>query len=319
MDAETRIMDDSDAARVSSLIHPLPLEQFLTASWPGEFCHFPGNATRLAELMEQPEFRDITSLVNCPQQGMIRADYTHVDRESEAGITPARALQLYNSACTIYMTSLATQVTDRWVRALDNTFGLLPGTTQINAFASLPGRGAYWHWDAQENFIVQVRGRKRWRVAPNEYLEWPTNGGQQGSERMSDIRFQLKDPSRPIEVPKQWRTIELAPGDVLFTPRGYWHSTENIDASLHLVLQMKMPCWRDVFAFLLRSVPQLYSLEWRRPTRALQPQHLLTSGLREFQERQAALASFATPAGIAALARLFGQAKAERSRDIPSV
>jgi ribosomal protein L16 Arg81 hydroxylase len=319
MDAKTRIMDDSDTARVGSLIHPLSLEQFLTDRWPKEFCHFPGNAARLRELIDQPEFRDIASLVECPKQGMIRADYTNIDKASEAGITAARALQLYAATCTIYMTSLTTETTKRWTRALDSTFGLLPGTTQINAFASLPGRGAFWHWDAQENFIVQVRGRKRWRVAPNEYLEWPTNGGQQGAERLPEIRFQLTDPTKPIEVPKQWRTIELEPGDVLFTPRGYWHSTENIDESLHLVLQMKMPCWRDVFTFLLHSVPELYSLEWRRPTRALQPQHLLTAGLKEFQDRNAALAAFATPQGMASLARLFGQAKAEKAGNIPSI
>jgi hypothetical protein len=34
-------------------------------------------------------------------------------------------------------------------------------------------------------------------------------------------------------VLKQWTDIELTPGQVLFLPRGYWHTTENIDASLH--------------------------------------------------------------------------------------
>lgn len=309
MEADTRTLDAAAAARVASLVRPLSLEQFMVQTWPAKFAYFAGNGAGLAELIEQPELRDIEALVNCPKQGVTRADFNHLDRPSEEDITSTRALQLYKETCTIYITRLATEVMLRWNRDLDSTFGLIPGTTQINAFASLAGMGAYWHWDAQEIFIVQVRGRKRWRFAANEYLEWPTNGGQAGVERLSEFRHQLTNPDRPVEAPKQWQTVELAPGDVLFVPRGYWHSTENIEESLHLVLQMQMPSWRDVFRFLFQNVPGLYSLEWRRPARGLHPQQLLTTGLKEFQDRQADLASFATSEGIVSLARLFSSVK----------
>jgi ribosomal protein L16 Arg81 hydroxylase len=67
--------------------------------------------------------------------------------------------------------------------------------------------------------------------------QWTT-----GAERRPEIRYQLTNPNKPVEAPKSWQTFELAPGDVLFVLRGYWHTTENIDESLHLVLQMKIPC-----------------------------------------------------------------------------
>ena len=129
----------------------------------------------------------------CSYKWTIRADYTREDRPSEMEITPERAVQLYRAACTIYMTRLHAEPIRRWAASLDAALGLLPGTTQVNAFASSPGRGLSWHWDSQEIFVVQVRGRKRWHVAPNEHVEWPTMSGQAGAEERPEIRFQMKD------------------------------------------------------------------------------------------------------------------------------
>lgn len=307
-------MRESDAARIQSLVHPLPMQEFLGDCWPGRFQHFTGDPARLADLIQQPEFHDIAALVRCPQQGMIRADYTREDRPSESNLSAERAQQLYGQACTIYMTGLSTTPLRNWTRALDSTLGLLPGTAKINAFASLPGKGLNWHWDSQEIFIVQVRGRKLWHVAPNEYIEWPATNGAAGAERRAELRMQLFDPTRAVEEPKQWTSIELTPGSVLFLPRGYWHTTENIDASLHLVLQVKMPSWRDVLQFMLQSVPELYSVPWRRPTKGLHPVNLMTSGLREFRERCDALSAFTTPEKVTALLQAFQSANSNGMR-----
>lgn len=303
----------SNHDRIAALVHPLSPETFLSDVWPGTFQHFEGSVSRLSELIDQPEFSDIETLVRSPISGSIRADYTRVGKDSEMDVKPERAVELYHSACTIYLSRLATDTAKRWMRTLDAEFGLIPGTTQINAFASIAGRGLSWHWDPQEIFIVQVRGRKLWHVAPNEYIDWPTVSGQAGAERRPDIRPQLKDPTRPVERPKQWQTIEMTPGSVLFLPRGYWHTTENIDESLHLVLQMKMPSWRDFFVFLFQSAPELYDLDWRRPTSALQPQNLLASGIGELQDRCQALSSFASIEKMSELAKLFGAIRGEAS------
>jgi ribosomal protein L16 Arg81 hydroxylase len=311
MDIAPPLQDTSDAARIAALVHPMPPEEFMARHWPGTFQLFTGPAGRLADLLDQPEFGSIDALVRCPLHGSIRADYTREKRDSEMAVTPERALALYRSACTIYMTRLASDAPRRWAQALDAAFGLLPGTAQVNAFASMPGPGLSWHWDPQELFIVQVRGRKLWHVAPNEYLDWPTASGQAGAERRPEIRFQLKDPARPVETPATWSSIEMVPGSVMFLPRGYWHTTENIDESLHLVLQVKVLSWRDVFAFLLESVPDLYGPEWRRPTLALRPERLMDAGLREFRERCAALSAFASPQGVQALSGLFSKVRTQ--------
>ncbi|MDN3578321.1 cupin domain-containing protein [Chitinimonas viridis] len=300
----------ADSARFASLVHPFTPADFLAGKWPKEFVHITGPMSRFAEIVEHPDFAGVESLLRSPLQGSIRADYTREDKRSEEDITPDRAIELYRAACTIYMTRLASEPILQWTRELDGALGLLPGTTQVNAFASMPGRGLSWHWDPQELFILQLKGRKVWHVAPNDYIDWPTKSGQAGAEKRPDIRMQLKDPQRPVESPKSWDTIEMEPGSVMFLPRGYWHTTENIDESLHLVFQVKLLSWRDVFTFLFESVPQFYDVPWRQPTLALSPDRLFEQGLQEFQERCSALGSLASPHGIQSLARLFGNSRA---------
>lgn len=304
------LLNEADAARMAGLVHPFTLPDFLAAKWPDGFMHSGGPASRLAGLLDLPELADIGSLLRSPIQGTIRADYTRVNRASEMDITPELGLELYRSACTIYVTRLASEQMLRWTQTLDRALGLIPGTAQVNAFASLPGPGLSWHWDPQEIFIVQVRGRKVWHVAPNQDLAWPTKSGQAGAERRPEIRYQLNDRNKPVEAPSTWETIEMVPGSVMFMPRGYWHTTENIDESLHLVLQVKLLSWRDVFSFLFENVPALYSPEWRKPTMALHPERLFDTGLAEFRARCDALSAFASPQGIKGLAQMF-----ERSRD----
>jgi hypothetical protein len=310
VDNQHVLLNESDAARMAALVYPLTLPAFMASNWPDGFLHASGPASRLAGLLELPELADIGALLRSPVQGTIRADYTRVNKPSEMDLAPDRALELYRSACTIYLTRLAGEGMLRWTQTLDRALGLIPGTAQINAFASLPGPGLSWHWDPQEIFIVQVRGRKVWHVAPNQDLEWPTKSGQAGAERRPEIQYQLKDRSKPVEAPKTWQTIEMVPGSVMFLPRGYWHTTENVDESLHLVLQVKLLSWRDVFSFLFENVPALYGAEWRKPTLALRPERLFDAGLAEFKARCDALAAFASPQGIQGLAQMF-----ERSRD----
>lgn len=122
-------------------MHPLSLREFVDAKWPGSFHDFTGDPARLAELIDQPELCEIESLVRCPLQRSIRADYTRERRAGESGISPERALELYRASCTIYLSRLATDPVKRWNRALDECFRLIPGTAQINAFASTAGRG----------------------------------------------------------------------------------------------------------------------------------------------------------------------------------
>jgi len=97
--------------------------------------------------------------------------------------------------------------------------------TQVNAYLSFSKGGAFTpHWDPHDVLAVQVRGRKRWRfwkaAVPNPV-------------EMCD--------TVPIEAnaaPDQ--EIELAPGDVLFIPRGEIHvAAVSAECSVHLTIDLR--------------------------------------------------------------------------------
>jgi hypothetical protein len=299
----------TDSERIAALVYPLTPQEFMSEKWPGTFQHFTGPAERLAELLTDTGLADVEALVRGPVRGEIRGEPTRPGRSVTRDLTPDRALELYKEGDTIYLTRLANESVLEWVNTLDRAFGLMPGTTQVNAFASSSGPGLNWHWDPQELFIVQIKGSKRWNVAPNEAVEWPSIGSSRDVHKLPAMRHQMNNPGTPIEPPTEWTTIDMVPGSVMYMPRGYWHCTESIDESIHLVLQVKLLSWRDVFEYLLEHVPAFYGLDWRKPSMALAPDQLLDSGLKEFQERCAALSAFATPQGVQALARTFAESR----------
>lgn len=300
-------LTEQNSQRMSALIHPLSLEDFMTQVWPEGFLHSTGPSERLSELVQHPDFANIESLVKAQGIRDIRADFTKEKRASMM-VGAEKAIELYHqSDCTIYTRGIANEVTNSWKQTLDSALGLIPGRAQVNAFASKAGPGLPWHWDAQEIFVVQVKGKKRWHVAANKDVNWPTMGGRAGSEMHGNLRFQTNDMGKPIEEPTQWETVDLEPGSVMFLPRGYWHTTENTEDSIHLVLQVNLMNWRDVFTYVMENVPAFYSEQWRKPTLALTPEQLMSEGLKEFQQRCAHLSQLATPQGLAQLSQLYAK------------
>ncbi|UOF17382.1 cupin domain-containing protein [Lysobacter capsici] len=301
-------MSTTEYARLfEGLVAPLSAQEFKATAWPAGLHISHEVKPGLAALLAQPELRDIESFCAIGNDGGIHINYTREERfRIELNADPAHAIEQFHAGNTIQILDLKTDEIRRWNRALDAALGLIPGTTLVNAFTSLRGKGIPWHWDSQEVFVVQVRGRKLWHVAPNDYVEWPTLNGMPTPSPSREMAFQLKDPTQPILEPEQWRSVEMLPGSVMYMPRGYWHKVEqNLEESLHLVLQVRLPSWRDLFRFMLDNAPPLYDLDWRRPTSALSPDNLATMAPREFKERLESLERLAGGGALMAMAQQF--------------
>lgn len=89
------------------------------------------------------------------------------------------------------------------------------------------------HYDTHEVFVLQIAGRKRWRVEP-PLLALPH-------------RSQPFDPRRHRPA-SQSHTYDLMPGDLLYLPRGFVHSTETeaADFSLHVTLGVSVFTWIEL-------------------------------------------------------------------------
>jgi lysine-specific demethylase/histidyl-hydroxylase NO66 len=106
------------------------------------------------------------------------------------------------------------------------TFGCLVGA---NCYLTPPGsQGLAPHYDDIEAFVLQLEGRKRWRIYnPRSSLPREHSGDLLHSEIGSPVMEVL-----------------LQPGDLLYFPRGWIHEacTQEDEASTHLTISTYQAC-----------------------------------------------------------------------------
>ena len=107
--------------------------------------------------------------------------------------------------------------------------------TQVNVYLTpANAQGFGQHYDTHDAFILQISGRKHWRI-----YEAP-------------LRLPL--PSQPYDSSKHptgelLSELDLSPGDLIYIPRGYVHEAMTSDTqSLHVTLGIRAYTWVDVFS-----------------------------------------------------------------------
>ena len=136
-------------------------------------------------------------------------------------INKAKFYDYLRGGATVVMNRI--ESSSRAARGLCRVVSRFAGHPAIgNAYLSFGGNGTFGeHWDTHDVFVIQLLGRKRWQVfAPT----WPLPLSHQSS-----VGQLQRSPSAPV------LECELAPGDVLYLPRGWWHrATPCNGGSFHL-------------------------------------------------------------------------------------
>ncbi|RNL81655.1 cupin domain-containing protein [Halostreptopolyspora alba] len=92
---------------------------------------------------------------------------------------------------------------------------------QVNAYASWTSQEGFGvHWDDHDVLVLQVSGRKRWRIY----------GRTRIAPLHNDVEFAEEEPTEIIDE------FVMEPGDILHVPRGCWHAVAASEGepSLHL-------------------------------------------------------------------------------------
>lgn len=99
-------------------------------------------------------------------------------------------------------------------------------------------QGFRTHFDTHDVLVLQVCGRKRWRVWDGEPMPRPTR------------RTPWANAAAPAGEP---HILPLSPGDALYIPRGVMHdaAAEPGEASLHITLGFLEPAWAEVLRRLI--------------------------------------------------------------------
>ena len=145
---------------------------------------------------------------------------------SEGGsVTPGKLASLFAQGCSIIAGRIEPYVPA--IRALcrDAERCGFP-IAEVGAIATQGSGGAFpCHYDMHDMVILQVEGRKRWRVF--------------GPRVRRPVR-ELCCKNPPRTAPEFDRV--LVPGDMMFLPSGFWHECDNErDRSLHIGLFMDPP------------------------------------------------------------------------------
>lgn len=150
----------------------------------------------------------------------------------------------------------------KWIEELRKDLGLSALTYGRSLIYATPdGTGTAPHFDQNLNFVLQISGIKKWKVASNLHVQNPLTRHTMGQITDPELASYLKQ-AMPLSMPDTALEFELRPGSLLFVPRGSWHSTEASGDALSLNFTFSAPTWIDLLTAALRS-RLAQSAQWR--------------------------------------------------------
>lgn len=122
----------------------------------------------------------------------------------------------------------------------------------VHMYLTPPGEWGFpWHYDAEEVFILQTAGGKEYSLRKNTVNPWPT-------EETLPADMQYEREIMPL------MRVELAEGDWLYIPSGWWHKAETTsdEVSISLAVGVMARTAMEAFDFLRRRLVD--SMLWRQ-------------------------------------------------------
>ncbi len=248
---------------LEALTQPIGAAAFGARYWPRRPFVGHGALERLRGLGEIEALASVEALLGAAS-GPVRVWSPRDRQEGTRAVPPPQALEAYRRGWTVYLNGAERFAAELipFVRRLEVELGLGYGAVVAEAFASRAAAGARAHCDFDFGFSVQLHGRKRWQLAPNESFRDPHESVLLCEHWDASVaRYARGAP--PREMPREGRLELVAePGTVVFLPRGHWHATQADEPSLSLTFACKEVPWAALVSRHLEA--ELRQLdEWR--------------------------------------------------------
>jgi ribosomal protein L16 Arg81 hydroxylase len=223
----------------------MPCSEFVQQYWPAKLCVAHGNPSRFKSV-----FPTRVDEIVATSHAYVRAYYANgTADQGSAAIQSSQVHAMHAAGATIYFHSLASRRFAGLIETISRQLGLLRKMTRVSCFASRRSTGIPMHYDMNDNIVIQVRGSKKWRIAENESVKFPTEGFTLGRPR-NNVHLAEAPRGFPDRFPDRHEIVEMRPGSVMFLPRGHWHDCETTDhESIHFNIQLGLPTWKDLLAF----------------------------------------------------------------------
>ncbi|NKQ57835.1 cupin [Amycolatopsis sp. K13G38] len=233
---------------LADLVAPVEVSQFLSDVVGGSYRRFPGKEGRFADLVPWAELDRVLRQhrLEFPRLRLARDgepipahEYTEMVPTRRTGLVP----RLRSGQFAEKLRAGATLVLDSVQEMFDPVAELavrleheLRERIQVNLYAGWgKTHGFDVHWDDHDALIVQLSGRKRWRM----------HGVTRPAPLQRDVELPPKPEGEPVE------DFLLCDGDVLYLPRGQWHDVSAIgEESLHVTIGFNRATGVDMVSWL---------------------------------------------------------------------
>jgi ribosomal protein L16 Arg81 hydroxylase len=250
---ETSTLEAGQTIAFDRVISPLSRDSFLSEFWGKSFLRVAGYKGKFASLLSWDEFNVILKQHRLPpSQLKLFRDGKQID--SNVYMTANKGRPRLNPGAFInHLSEGATLILDNIdnlapaVGKLTESFEeILRSRTLANLYASWRTRKGFdLHWDDQETAILQLSGRKYWKVYP--------------STRLHPLIEDVEASPTPTGEPAWEGSLE--DGDMLYLPRGWWHVAFPLDEpSLHLTVTIIPADGTDFLRWIverLKSFPEV--------------------------------------------------------------
>ena len=221
---------------LAEILQPCPQEEFIASSWGKTFKHVRGWPGKFKHLLPWEQLNRILEQhrLDFPRLRLTRDGQSLPAnmylRHTTGGRRKTSIPRLQTEKLTETLREGATLVLDAVDELFEPLTELAEGLElffhehiQINSYAGWrTSRGFDLHWDDHDVFILQVTGRKRWRVY--------------GMTRPYPLVSDIEQAEKPLSDHPLWEET-LSDGDLLYIPRGFWHVAFPMDEpTLHLTV-----------------------------------------------------------------------------------
>lgn len=247
-----------DSFSLDSLLSPMSLDEFRSEHFRKRCVHAKGSGRSCASLLPSLDVEQIVE-ETASDRAFVWVKTSTGDKLQSVEVDDARAgAALYAAGHAVYCRARSDYEERAVGTVLDElSFGYgngsLSGRGEAEIFCAREGHSTPFHTDFQENFTIQIRGRKRWTLRRGDDQPLRARSDHfQGDDAFED-QYKASTFLEGDDGDDEEATLTMEEGDVLYFPAGTYHRVESLDDhNLSLNISLMAPSWADLVCGALR-------------------------------------------------------------------
>lgn len=248
----------------TDLLASTGMEHFFTEIWEKRsavFCLQPGDFSKIMAAVGPLQVERLANLAREGSQAWLSNEYI---AHSVIPVDGTTARQYLDIGANLYFLNIPLpDLTGKIADAL----GAPQHRVIASVFLTPAGSGAAPHFDKNENFTIQLTGRKSWTLGNRPAISNPHKSHVFGQPLPATLQRLGVDSQQTTPT----RSHTLIPGTMLYVPRGVTHSTYAEEDSWSLNISYTGLTWADLLTAGLRE-HLLARPDWRRSVVGVTPE-----------------------------------------------